>query len=82
MEDNKHPLKWFEDRIGEFIFREPYFKDEIERGKPVPIKVSTKDHALKLYDLQRNDRPPYMDGRIIGYGEYSKEKSNGTISKR
>lgn len=57
----KHPLKWFEDRIGSFIFRAPYFKDEVERGRPVRINVSTKLHAKQLFELQRGGRPPFVD---------------------
>lgn len=63
MEHQQHPLEWFENRIGQFIFRAPYFEDEKQRGLPVPIKVSTKDHAKKLHDLQRNDRPAYVDNK-------------------
>jgi hypothetical protein len=76
MEDSKHPLEWFEARVGSFIIRAPYFKDEVDRGQPVTIKVSTKDHALKLYSLQRNDRPTYVDNKE------NLTLDNGTISKR
>jgi hypothetical protein len=58
----QRPLEWFENRIGEFIYRAPVFKDEIERGQPVSIKISTKDHAKNLFELQRKNRP-YVDSK-------------------
>lgn len=58
--NSKQPLKWFEDRIGTFIYRAPFFQSEKGRAH-VAIKVKNKDHAKMLHDLQRSGRPAYQD---------------------
>lgn len=60
MQDNKQQLKWFEDRIGSFIYRAPIF--ESEKTRPfIAMKVKDKNHAKLLFDLQRSGRPGYVD---------------------
>lgn len=57
-EDFKHPLKWFEARVGDFIYRPPIFAHESKQPY-VAMKIKDKKHALLLYDLQRPGRPRY-----------------------
>lgn len=66
--NSKHPLEWFEQRVGTAIFREPIFESEKGRKK-VAIKIRDKNHANQLFQLQRADRPPYTDTpyEIIGH---------------
>jgi hypothetical protein len=56
----KQTQKWFEDRIGTFIFRAPIFQSEMNRDY-VAVKVKDKNHAKLLFDLQRPERPGYVD---------------------
>lgn len=58
--NSKKPLDWFESRIGQHIFRKPIF--ESEQSKPiVSIRVRDKRHAKILFDLQKSNRPEYVD---------------------
>ncbi len=57
--NSKHPLTWFEDRVGSIIYRAPMFKHE--EGRPaIPVKIKDRKHAKLLHDLQRGDRAPYV----------------------
>lgn len=58
--NSKHPLEWFEDRIGSVIYRAPIFSYEQTRDF-VAVKVKDKAHAKTLFELQRRDRPAYTD---------------------
>lgn len=61
MTDNSnHPIEWFENRIGEAIFRAPIYEDEKTRSS-VGIKIRNKEHAHELFKLQRPGRPGYVD---------------------
>lgn len=58
--NSKRPLTWFEDRIGGWIYRAPIFSSE--KSRPfVAVKVKDGNHAKMLFDLQRADRPGYVD---------------------
>jgi len=58
--NEKHSLAWFEQRIGQKVFRPPHF--EFEKGKQsVGVFITDKRHAEILHRLQRSRKDVYKD---------------------
>jgi hypothetical protein len=60
MNDSKQTLQWFENRIGQWIYRAPIFISEMSRPY-IAMKIKDNKHAKLLFDLQRSGRPGYVD---------------------
>jgi phenylalanine-4-hydroxylase len=63
VKDWERPIEWFINRVGQTVYRAPFFDFEKNRKEPIKQVIKSHEHAEMLFELQRPSRPLWYDNQ-------------------